>query len=425
MPSAGARFIGLFVATFTAATARGQATTWVVTPVALGGDVSSESTRRAGELLLQALASRPELTLVQLARQGALPDLSAARVALTAGREAYQRFQFQESEHQLGRAVELITQAGVPAGESQTLLEALTELATVEEMSGRHADAMQTCESLMVIRPDLTLDPVRVPPRVMQACEAARRRRALDVRRVTLTSTPPFVHLYVDGQPLGAEPVTVTLPIGRHYLFCVGPDQQTRAQALDVAPGGDTEVVRLELPEPPAAKLSEALRARVRRRGPLPQTLDAASALATVTAVERVIVSGLERDGADHWRLWAAAIDPARHVAPTVAVARLGDDLADAPPILARVAAALVTGRAAAGPARFGEATFAPTLDFTAALFGSAPETGVVAAPPRAQRERRRPYLWLWIGGAALVAAAAVTVGLAVGLDNGKLRVSW
>lgn len=414
-------------ATVGASTAAAQVTTWVTAPVALDGDVAAETMARTGELLGRALASRSELTLAQLGPQGGAPDLTAARAALAAGREAYQRFQFAQSEAELGRAVELVTRAGVPAGESQTLVEALTELATVEEMAGRHADAVRSCEALMVIRPDVTLDPVRVPPRVMQTCEAARARRAHEVRRVTVTSSPPFAQLFVDGQPFGGAPAAATLTVGMHYLFFVGREQQTFAQAVEVAPGAEPALVRVELPEAATAKPAEALRARLRRRGPLPETIDAAAALARMAPVERVIVSAVEREGADGWRLWAAAIDPARRAAVTVVVARLGDDLADAPPILARVAEALATanepGKAAGAPLRVNDVKLPAALDFGAALFGHTPE--VVATAPLPARERRPKHLWWWIGGAAVVVAAAVTVGLTVGLDNGQLRVKW
>ncbi|HXU68603.1 MAG TPA: hypothetical protein VN947_04700 [Polyangia bacterium] len=410
-----------------ASNASAQVTTWVTAPVALGSDGAGETSARVGELLGRALAARPELTLVQLGRQGSVPDLSAARAALAAGREAYQRFQFAASQAELGRAVELVTRAGVPSGESQTLVEALTELATVEEMAGRHADAVQSCEALMVVRPDVTLDPVRVPPRVIQTCEAARARRAHEVRRVTVTSSPPFAQLFVDGQPFGGAPAAATLTVGMHYLFFVGREQQTYTQAVEVAPGAAPQLVRVELPESATARPAEALRARVRRRGPLPETIDAAVTLARVASVERVIVSAVEREGADRWRLWAAAIDPARRAAAAVVVARVGDDFADAPPILARVAEALAAAKAPAtergAPLRVTDVSLPAGLDFAAALFGRAPE--VVAGPSRPARERRPKHLWWWIGGAAVVAAAAVTVGLTVGLDNGKLRVGW
>ena len=423
---AGATLAVILVATLRATSAAAQVTTWMVPPVALDGQTAAETTTRIGELVARALAAQPELRLLQGARS--VPDLSAARAALAAAREDYQKFQFAASERELERAIDLITRAGVPAGEAQTLIEALTELATVEETSGRHADAVHACEALMVMRPNVTLDPVRVPPRVMQACEAARRHRTPVVRSVTVSSTPPFRELYVDGQPLGAAPVTVTLPIGTHYLLCVGPDQQTQAQLLEIEPGSEQQSVHLDLPEPPALKLSEALRARLRRRGPRPQTVEAARALATVLEVERVIAGGVERDGADHWRLWLAAIDPQRHVEPVVAVARLADDLSDAPSVVPRMLAALISPRAHGGVTRIGELTAAvDALDFSAALFGQAPSSS--GAAERVTRERAparsRKAMWLWIGGAVAVAGAALTTGLLVGLDNGRLRVSW
>ena len=364
---------------------------------------------------------------MQAGRAGDGPDLAAARAALAAAGDDYQKFQFAASEHELERAIDLVTHAGVPPGEAQTLVEALTELATVEETSGRHADAVRACESLMVLRPNVTLDPVRVPPRVIQTCEAARGRRALAGRSVGITTTPPGAQLYVDGQPLGAAPVTVTLPVGTHYLYCVGRDQESQARTVEVEPGSAPATVRIELPEPPTRAPAEALRARLRRRGPRAETLAAAAALAAVAHVERVVVSAVERDGPDHWRLWLAATDPQRHAEPVVVVARVADDLGDAAPVVARMVAALVDPRARRGVTRVGEVGGGlDGLDFAAALFGEPPPSAAEAARPRDCRPARsHKALWLWVGGAVVVAGAALATGLLVGLDNGMLRVTY
>lgn len=440
MRSPWARFAAVAVVAVSAMPVLARAApvkTWVAAPVALDETTPAETVARLGELWTAALAARPELALAAPAPTSAAPDLAAARASLAAGREAYQKFQFAASARELEHAIVLVTQAGVPAGEAQTLVDALVELATVEEMSGRHADAAATCEALMVLRPDVALDPVRVPPRAIQTCEAARRRRSGDVRRVTLSAVPPFRQLFVDGQPYGAAPVTVTLAVGRHFLHVTAADGAVRALPLDVvAGGGAPQEVPLALPVLPAHQLAEALRARVRRRGPLPQTLEAASALATVAEVEQVIASGVERAGGERWRLWAAAIDPRHPGAPVVALAELADDLSDAPAQLALLAAALDERRTTNGEAhaghgvvRVGAAELPGALDLGAALFGRAPPTagaGLAGGAPSVRRERALPkHLWWWVGGAAVVAAAAVTVGLTVGLDNGKLRISY
>ncbi len=415
-----------------AATGSGRAgaapSVWLVPSVPLDDQVSGDMAGRLDEQLLLALSARHELELAQLKQRtasGETQSVAEARAAVVTGREQYQKFNFGEAQSAFQRAIALVESAGVPPGEATTLTTAMTELAVVQEAMGQRNAARDTCDALLTLRPDIRFDPIRVPPTLIKTCEAVRLKRSLQTRRVTLSSTPPFQQLYVDGQPMGSAPVSLELPTGTHYFLYVGADRLTLVDKIKVDQGSEPLAHSVQLPERPEAKLTDALRGQLRRRGILPQATEAACALGLVVSTDGVIVTGIERAAVDRLRLFAARVQTNKSQRPRVVVAELRDDLNDAREVLGRVAASLAA--AAPGPSFVPPlAEEAQKLDYDAALFGLNREAQKLLGS-REQEEppkKRRSKTWLWITGAAvLVVGGAVTAGLVLGLNNGKMQV--
>ena len=325
---------------------------WVVPFVALDDQVPSDVAASMDAELTAALAARREVELTQLKKRAASPidrGVAEGRAALAAGREQYQKFNFGQARAELERAVSLVENAGVPPGEATTLTTALTELAVVLESMNQHAAARETCDALIAIRPDIRFDPIRVPPNLIKMCEAVRSKRSLQTRRVTLTSRPPFAQLYVDGQPVGSSPVSLELPVGAHYLLYVGQNRLTVAQKLTVEAGNEPLSKEIQLPEQPEEKLTDALKLRLRRRGLLPQTVEATTAIGVVVGSDEVVVGGIERAAIDRLRLFVARIETNKSKGPRVIVAEVRDDLRDLKEVMTKVAALVVDPALAPG----------------------------------------------------------------------------
>lgn len=407
--------------------ARAAPRVWVVPAVTLDDQVAPEAAPRVDEQLLSALAARHDLELPELAQRAGAHESSGvadARAALASGREQYQKFHFKEAEAAFARAVTLIESAGVPPGEANTLTTAMTELAVVQAAMNQTAAARDTCDALLTVRPDVRFDPIRVPPNLIKLCEAERSKRSLQTRRVSLTGAPPFQQVYVDGQPMGSSPVSLELPLGTHYLLYVGQNRLTLVEKLLVGEGGEPLQHAVQMPERPEEKLTAALRGKLRRRGPLPQTVEATRALGLVVNADAVVSVGIERASSDTLRLYVGRVE--RSGAPHVVVAEVHDDLHDLRPVLDQVAALIGSPALAPGP------TFVPPvaeaaqkLDYESALFGVNPEAKpLLGAEEESPRKKKKKWVWLWVTGAVVVVGGAVTAGLLLGLNNGKLQIN-
>jgi hypothetical protein len=401
--------------------------TLAIPPVALedtaGRKPDAATLEQIAAAVGQALSTRAELALISATPSATseAPSASAeAQLALSSGRDAYQRFKFDAAATQLQNAVAAVEQRGIPPADLGTLSGALIDLAITKMAVGDAGAASQACASLVTYRPQLKLDPVHVPPNVIALCDAIRAGQRRGTVRFEID--PPNARLFLDGVTATAgSPLSVVA--SRHYVLILAPDGRSVVKTVDVAASGETQTVQLQLPPSPLASLQQGVNELLRERGPLPRAAAAVVALGLARNAKLVIAFGVEPVDDKRVRLFGASID--------VATARVTvNDVAEFPlDHVEATAAASVDSLLRAHKAETQRAGY----DFSSALFGQ-PIPAAVATPapapvltPSPAVETRAPprkrYIWAWVLGGVLVAAAALTAGLVLGLDDGSVHI--
>ncbi len=287
--------------------------------------------------------------------------------------------------------------------------------AALAELELKHKDRVrQFLTAALVQRPDLKLSEMEFSPLAVVAVEQARRAELTGRPKasLTLTSTPPFAHAWVDGARIGETPVTARdLFIGRHVVRIESDGRTTQSTWVDLKQAGQVASVSLDLRENPVETGRLAV-TKAARTGAGAELEKRARELARAAGVESVVVLGVAR--LDQ----AYAVSVARVRADKGALRGFGaisSDLVDAPQTLNQLAGGLLENRDAA-PVAVGRPVPASALDFQRHFLGLKPgEPSVAAAligPPVPEVEPptpvwKRPVLWVGVGG-AVVAAAGV-----------------
>jgi hypothetical protein len=173
------------------------------------------------EQLRQRIADRHDGTLEpsQLLERIAPPTseaLPAQERALDQARQAYLEGDVERSLRMLRQVAEALERH--PGGDPVQALWARTllRLARTELDVGRRDAARATLERLLRSVPDLVVDPLLVPARLVEELESVRSElRALPVGTLAVASSPTGASVFVNGRALGAAPVRLELPVGR------------------------------------------------------------------------------------------------------------------------------------------------------------------------------------------------------------------
>jgi hypothetical protein len=173
------------------------------------------------EQLRQRIAERHEGALgpSQLLERIAPPTseaLSALERALDQARQAYLEGDVERTLRMLRQVAEALERH--PGGDPVQALwaRALLRTARTELDVGRRDAARATLERLLRGAPDLSVDPLLVPARLVEELESVRAAlRALPARTLVVASSDPRASIFVNGRALGAPPVRLELPVGR------------------------------------------------------------------------------------------------------------------------------------------------------------------------------------------------------------------
>lgn len=176
---------------------------------------------------------------------------------------------------------------------------AMLRIARTELDLGRRDAARTSLERLLRGVPDLSVDPLLVPARLVEEIERARAARlALPVATLVVTSSAPGAQVFVDGRALGAAPVRVALPAGPCRV--AGATETSQIGPLDVEVGEAGREVLLDFAvlEALRAGAGRGLAATAEER---PRRLIAAGALLGLDQVVSVALDGPDYVLASVW----------------------------------------------------------------------------------------------------------------------------
>lgn len=277
---------------------------------------------------------------------------------------------------------------------------AMLRLARAEQTVGQRAELQATLERLVRADPQVKVDLTQYPPSFAEHVDAARSRvAALPQRRLTVTSAQKGVTVYVNGRQVGAAPVTVTLPSGKHRISGALKDLRVPGVTADLSQAD--QVVPLDL------ALAQALRPDAGPglalvRGDRSRDIVAAAAW---LGLDRVIATSTVAEG-DVTYLQGTLFEVRRGVLHREARLRLTGG-APPPGGLAALAAFLMTGQPSALVA--GTSTPPPpAAPARAADLAAAPPPASLGAHELGVEARPRSRLLKW----SPVAGAGLAVGL-------------
>lgn len=293
-----------------------------------------------------------------------------------------------------------------------TLLMAHVYAALAAHELGKPADASAHFDAALTLRPDFRLSESEFSPTVLSQVERARERLLQTRARAPLTvsSSPGFAQITLDGRPAGDTPTTLREVLaGEHVVQLTKEGYLSVAQWVRVGPEGAS--VSAELPMSPVALLERQVRERI-VAGESEALLSAARALALEEKADVVLVAGARAQS--RWAVVVARVPP--EGAPTRAHTTVALDLADAPAAFSALAKALLDASAGDDPVSVGTAAPPGTLQFGRHLLGLGPPPlpavrvdptpPVPTAPPTLWK---RPVFWMVAGGVALAAAGTST----------------
>lgn len=218
--------------------------------------------QRALEAALRARVG--DLVVIAPRRAEALPPppatLSAPIVALKERAEAAAReAEYGEAVRLYGELVDAIEQSLGEIGSITPLLEARLELARLFQGTGE--PRLMSDELLRVARaaPTLELDLRRFPPPLVEGLAAAQARLDEEAQAaINLAISPAGTQVFVDGVSRCEAPCELALPAGPHLLWLTRPGHQPVMRALQLA-AGSRVIVEAALDPTPLHAVSSAL----------------------------------------------------------------------------------------------------------------------------------------------------------------------
>jgi len=324
--------------------------------------------------------------------------------------------------------VEALEQRLVEAGDVGLLVEAHLGLAQLYLSRRETMLVRASLERVARLRPGLSLDLRRHPPKLVERFEEVKARVAAEPKaQLSLTPKPAGAVVFVDGISMGKAPAELPVAQGQHLIWIGAPGHQPVLRAVEVDPGSRVVV------DPTLSEREEhVLRGRLRRalesgagRG---EAISLAHALRAQLGAEAVVVTALAPIDGGLALIAALADEPS-----TTVVGRLDPALQGLGPLLDNALRHLRAERARGeGGLEQMQGSGAPSelaglrLDFDAHLLGVKPVVVASTAsgdrspvvtttpPPPDEEGGLLSSAWFWIGTGAVV--VAVAGGVAGGL---------
>lgn len=372
----------------------------VVTLPAVGVGEAPPATvlRKLGELLSDSLrrAGVPEPA----------PQADPGQPMVEAGRAHYFDLKFAEALGSAQAALAHYQAHPEHLGDGARFLDAHLFAALALMELGREQEAQQQLSAALILRPQLHLLESEFSPTALSALERARDQTAKWARApLTVSSSPAFARLQLDGSPAGETPLTLpSLAVGRHFLRLTKDGHLAHHQWVEVKPPGSSAEVTL-IPSPVEALRQELFGAVARGEGSRVESL--ARRLAAESGMEAVVLLAATQ-GPERFLVSAARVPaegPAGRACTTLSL-----DLVDAVMALDAVARVLAAG-GAEGPLVVGQPPPEGALDFQQHYLGLRPPPAKLVLPLASPPPPLPAYRSGWFWAAAGVAAAVAGVG--------------
>jgi hypothetical protein len=337
--------------------------------------------------------------------------LDPGQALVEKARTAYYELKFKQAVTDAEAAIAHYEQEPLDLGDGQRFIAAHTYAAMAELELGNERAVQRHFAAALTVRPDLHLLETDFSPVSIAALERARDQNITGKPKgsVTVTTSPAFAKLRVDGVNVGETPLTFNnLLVGRHFVSVSKEGHAPQAAWVDVTANGTAQLT-FTLAEAPAEQLRRGLAARI-AAGAKNEVEGDARKLAAALDAQAVLLLAVSAPGP---RLLVSAAWVPADGESTRAWTTLSADLFDAPAAIE----ALIAGLQAKG----GEVTLpdakavkvAPP-DYGVAWLGLKPPPPKILAPPPPAAPPPTPLYkkpWLWVAvGAVAVAGGATAI---------------
>jgi hypothetical protein len=343
------------------------------------------------------------------------PDPFAALVERA--RQRYFELDFPAAAAMATQAIELYRSQPTALGSGEGLVTAhlVAALASIElgadDIATSHFVAVQT------LRPEQALSRSEYSPGVVAAFEKVRESRGVTAGNgpLSISSSPAFATVRLDGRPVGATPLTLAaVPPGEHFIEVARDRYVTQVFWQTVTKDGAE--VALTLKESPEALLRQQVARGVSEASP--DVVVAAGELAAVLGVDAVLLLAVgepDRPGIPAQSTEAAAqyLVSAARISRDAGTARayvgIDRDLLSAPRQVTALVAHLLSAESDTAPAAIGlPAPRRP--DYAHAFLGLAPPPLEITTSLQPEPLWLQGWVWTIAGAVIVCAATAGTI---------------
>jgi hypothetical protein len=366
----------------------------VLLPIQPVDEIPARVTQKLDELLAAEIESVPHSGGKPVGPSAAEKE---AKLARDRGLESYRALQFAASIEQLRQATELLEGALDRIADFELLVAAHVDLAVAQLGAKQNEAAEASLARALQLRPELALSMDQYPPRVIQTFDKVRKKILAKKKvRVSVSSSPGFAKVEVDGLARGDTPLNLELLPGRHRWVV---EKEGHLPVRGIVPlATKEESVEVTLAEDPIPRAKAIIAGAVKSGAPIDEGLAAAGELAAALGVEEVLVPALATEGDGYLLALARIAGGAR---TELLWARTDRDLSDANDAIRELAA----GKSGPPSTR---------IDPARSLAGLGPMVAkeqpiAVETPVTEPESSNAVWWWVGIGGAVVIAAAAGT----------------
>lgn len=343
---------------------------------ALTGDVPQRAGAKAVGMLMTEFKSADAFALVDSKKEKsastAEESLETARKEVESAKALRGKKKFRLAEEALQRAVFAYKDAVTVLPEIGEVVDAYALLAAVQFNTGRDEEGAKSLNQALALAPDREL-PLAQTSALFARVVADLRKPVKEGPKgaVLLESSPANAPVQLDGQALGAAPLTIReVPPGLHFWRAALPSGEAVGGVLEVVAGKQAQAKAVSASKDPETRLLSSLAQNKLD----PELVAAAKEHAKATEADLVVFGALSNEGkglALDSFLFAAATGDVRRLARAAfdtellsagmefyalagELAKKGDKVGEAVKVPATVSLTLVTGASRMAEAKFG-----------------------------------------------------------------------
>ncbi len=232
---------------------------------ALTGDVPQRAGAKAVGMLLTEFKSADAFALVEGKKEKATStaeeSLETARKEVESAKALRAKKKFRLAEEALQRAVFAYKDSATVLPEIGEVVDAWALLAAVQFNTGRDEEGTKSLAQALALAPDRELPLAQTSALFARVVDDARKAmKAAPKGVVVLESSPANAPVQLDGQALGAAPLTIReVPPGLHYWRAALPSGEQVGGVLEVTAGKQAQAKALSASKDPETRLLSSL----------------------------------------------------------------------------------------------------------------------------------------------------------------------